>query len=244
MERLKVVYSDEHIVVVDKPAGLLSVPPPKGQRDGSAHVEEILRRLDIIAAPVHRIDRETSGLLLCIRDEPSRLAIMKLFKARGVHKTYLAVVQGNPRKENGSWEFSIRDLGAHAEISPEGQAAETRWKILERAGPVVLMEMELVTGRHNQARLHAAHAGMPIAGETKYALRRDARIKHKRCALHANVIELTLPWETAPRRFESPLPADMRQLLDKARTTRPPARTTRPSAPTRGELVRRKKRPQ
>ncbi len=230
MDRLQIVYSDERVVVVDKPAGLLSVPPPKGQRDGSAHVQSVLLRLGVDAMPVHRIDQETSGLLLCARDAATRELLMNMFKARGVTKSYLAVVQGNPRQDTGSWIFPIKDLGAHAEISPEGQHAETRWKVIERAGVVVLMELELVTGRHNQARLHAAHVCMPLAGETKYAMRRDAKIKHKRCALHAGLLELTLPWETEPRRFESPLPQDMRALLDKARAA--PPRRKDPPAPS------------
>lgn len=215
--RLAVLHEDPHIVVVDKPAGLLSVQPPRGNRTGEKDVETVLRELGISAVPVHRIDRETSGVLLCARDAATRERLMALFKERGISKHYLAIVQGAPRAESGVWKFPIRDLGAHAEVSPAGQPAETRWKVLERVGPVVLMELELITGRHNQARLHAAHAGMPIAGETKYALRRDARIKHKRCALHAASIELTLPWESTPRRFEAPLPADMRSLLEKAR---------------------------
>jgi RluA family pseudouridine synthase len=220
MDRLSIIYSDERVVVVNKPAGLLSVPPPKGNRDGSAHVQSILLRSGVEAAPVHRIDMETSGLLLCARDTATREALMALFKGRGITKRYLAVVQGNPRQETGVWKFSIKDCGAHAMVSTDGQSAETRWKIIERAGPVVLMELDLVTGRHNQARIHAAHAGMPIAGESKYALRREARIKHKRCALHAASIDLTFPWETTARHFEAALPTDMRNLLEKARTGR------------------------
>jgi RluA family pseudouridine synthase len=220
-QRLQVLFQDAHLVVVDKPPGLLSVQPPRGQRGGEKDVEQVLRILGLEAAPVHRLDRETSGVMLCARDAATREQLMALFKGRAIRKRYLAIVQGSPRAESGVWNFPIRDLGAHAEVSPAGQPAETRWRILERAGPVVLMDMELVTGRHNQARLHAAHAGMPIAGETKYALRRDARLRHKRCALHAARLELTLPWESEARTFEAPLPEDMQRLLEKARHAGP-----------------------
>jgi RluA family pseudouridine synthase len=213
--RYTVLHRDPRILVADKAPGLLSVPPPKGPRGAS--LIELLRRAGEEVHAVHRLDRESSGLVLLARDLPAREILMGMFKRREVRKTYLAVVQGHPRPGEGVLRFPIRDLGARAAIDPRGSAAETAYRVIEQLGSCALVEVEPHTGRHNQIRLHFAHIGMPLAGERKYARGRDALVRHRRAALHALRLAFHPPWAKHPLVFEAPPPDDFQELLRRLR---------------------------
>jgi RluA family pseudouridine synthase len=166
---------------------------------------------------VHRLDRETSGVVLFARDAAARDLLMAVFKARQVEKTYRAIVQGAPRPSEGVLVFPIKDLGASAIIAPDGQPAETRYRVVSRIGPASLVEIDLLTGRHNQVRLHFAHIGHPLVGERKYARGKDALVRHKRAALHAFRLRLTLPWSDRAVSIEAPWPLDLANLEERLR---------------------------
>lgn len=208
-EPVTILHLDAQLVVVDKPAGVLSVP----------ELPELLARAGLRALPVHRLDREVSGALLLALDEATRAALEALFRERAVKKTYWALAQGRVRPEQGAWHFPILEEGAHARVSALGLKSETRYRTLEALPGGSVLEIELVTGRRNQIRLHAAHAGFPLAGERKYARGKEAtlRFRSRRVALHAWRLEFAHPRTGKAVRVEAPLPADLRELLDRSR---------------------------
>ena len=218
MRPLRVLFEDERMLAVGKPPGLLTVPAPRGTRArGDATLLERLAAEGRPALAVHRLDRETSGVVLLAKDTETRDALMAAFRGRDVGKTYLAIVQGHPRPEQGVLRFPIRDLGAHAVVDPRGSPAETAYRVIERVGLAALVEVRPRTGRHNQIRLHFAQIGMPLAGERKYARGRDALVRHRRAALHARSLEFAHPWTGAALVIEDELPTDLRNLLDRLR---------------------------
>jgi 23S rRNA-/tRNA-specific pseudouridylate synthase len=136
-----------------------------------------------------------------------------------VKKTYWALAQGRVRPEQGAWQFPILEEGAHARVSALGLKSNTRYRTLEALPGASVLEIDLVTGRRNQIRLHAAHAGFPLAGERKYARGKDAtlRFRSRRVALHAWRLEFVHPSTGSSVRVEAPLPSDLRELLERAR---------------------------
>lgn len=203
--------------MAEKPAGVSSVPD--GAVNGPS-LPELLRAQGLRVVPVHRLDREVSGAVLFALDEAMRDALVELFRARAVRKTYWALAQGRVKPAEGAWHFPILEEGAHARVSALGQKSLTRYRTLEALPSTSVLELDLVTGRYNQIRLHAAHAGFPLVGERKYARGKDSpvRIRSRRVALHAWRIEFVHPDSRLRLRVEAPLPADLRELLERART--------------------------
>jgi 23S rRNA pseudouridine1911/1915/1917 synthase len=230
---IPVRFEDERLLIVDKPAGLLTVAPPKGERSGEPTLKDRLREQGYPVFPVHRLDRETSGLCVFAKSAEIRDQLMAIWKDVVQEKRYLAIVQGHPRPPEGSIRVPIQDLGAHAQVSPRGQAAHTDYRTVKLVGACALLELQLHTGRHNQARIHLAHIRHPLVGERKYAFGRDAIAKHRRCALHASKLQLTLPWRDAPLEVEAPLALDLSQLVAKLEAGGAP-RPLPPTAPRRG----------
>jgi len=220
MPPLTVLHSDEQLLACAKPPGLLTVPVPRKNRGHGVPADTLVARLrreghgELL--PVHRLDREASGVVLFARSPEVRDGLVECFRRREVEKTYVAVVQGYIRPAEGVLRFPIQDLGASARIAPHGQLAETRYRVKERLGHASVLEVELMTGRHNQIRLHFAHVGHPLVGERKYARGRDARVRHKRAALHAWRIAV-LPPSGVRLELEAPLPQDLENLIGKLR---------------------------
>lgn len=207
------LYRDEHLLVVDKPSGLLSVPTP-GARGRT--LVQALREEGIEALAVHRLDREVSGAVLLALDEPTRAALEERFRLRAVRKLYWALVRGRLPRERGEFSDPILDEGSYARVSARGKPSRTRWRVLRAGGAASEVEVELVTGRYNQIRLHFAHHGHALVGERKYARGRDDPLGHKRVALHAARLELEHPVRGEPLVVEAPLPADLQALARRA----------------------------
>jgi len=180
---------------------------------------ELLARDGLAAIPVHRLDRDVSGALILAFDEETRAGLEVLFRERALKKTYWALAQGKVRPAAGAWHFPILEEGPQARVSALGQKSLTRYRTLEALPGSSALEIELVTGRRNQIRLHAAHAGFPLAGERKYARGKDAsvRFRSRRVALHAWRIEFAHPRTGAVLAVEAPLPGDLSDLLVRAR---------------------------
>jgi len=210
---LRILHEDDDLLVVDKPAGLLSVPTP-GARGRT--LLDVLADQGRAALPVHRLDREVSGLVVCARHEKARAALEALFRGRAVTKLYWALVRGRLAGERGSFDEPIRDAGAHARIDPRGKPALTRWRLLARHAATSAVEVELVTGRYNQIRLHFAHHDHALVGERKYARGRDDPLAAKRVALHARKLEFLHPLRGMRVSVKAPLPEDLRDLLAQA----------------------------
>ena len=213
--RVPILFSDAHLVAVDKPAGLPSVP--SAGESGRTCVSE-LRVSHPRAEPVHRIDRDVSGILLFALDPATRAALELQFRERTIEKTYLAVVKGVPRPPAGTIRKSIADLGARAQVG-RGAMAVTHYRVVESFActRASLVEIELETGRYNQIRLHFSSIHHPLIGERKYARGRDSSVRFRRVALHAWRVRFTHPATRAPVAIEAPLPADLEALLAQLR---------------------------
>ena len=192
MDVLNVLHADEHLLVVDKPAGLLAVPG-RGA-GGLLNLTSQLRDLHPEALIVHRLDQATSGLMIFARNAIAHRALSMAFEARQIHKRYEAVVHGFVRGESGTidapliadWPRRPRqmvDLGC-------GKPSRTHWRVLERLNGNTRLELEPVTGRSHQLRVHLQSIGHAIVGDTLYG---DGPPAAPRLLLHATRLELLHP---------------------------------------------------
>ncbi len=226
---LAVVYEDETLLVVDKPAGMVVHPAPG--HPGGTLVNALLARYPELATDgegwpgiVHRLDRDTSGLLLVAKEEKGRLALQRQFKARRVRKFYLALLDGCLQPPRGRIEAPLgRDPHRRQRFAvvPGGREAITEYRVLEpftrRAGPsagdYTLVEAEPKTGRTHQIRVHFASIGHPVVGDRVYGRRRPA-LPVPRQFLHAWRLEFTHPLSGQRVELEAPLPPDLGAVLD------------------------------
>ncbi|WP_374449256.1 RluA family pseudouridine synthase [Stella sp.] len=235
--RLAVVYEDEEVIVVDKPAGMVVHPAP-GNPDRTlvnallAHCGASLRGIGGVRRPgiVHRIDKDTSGLLVAAKSEPALTGLQRQFADHSARRSYLAVVWGVPNPLAGEIEG---DIGRHpvdrqrmAIVARGGRPALTRYRTIRRVGSrASLLECRLATGRTHQIRVHLAARGHPLVGDPVYGRTRGARnagadaaaraalAGFSRQALHAATLGFSHPITGKWLEFESPLPEDMGTLL-------------------------------
>jgi 23S rRNA pseudouridine1911/1915/1917 synthase len=222
---LTLIYDDRDVAVIDKPAGL-TVHPSSSQKSGTL-VNALLARLDSLSGIggvqrpgiVHRLDKNTSGLIIVAKNDRAHEHLVKAFARREVKKTYLAWVIGKP-PDQGSWSQAIgrhpKDRKRFSTKSTSGKASLTHFKVLERYTGAAKLELDLMTGRTHQIRVHASDAGFPLIGDTLYGARVLKHAPFFRQALHAHVLALTLP-SGKHRRFVSPVPADLIALEDALR---------------------------
>ena len=199
---LAVVFEDADVVVVDKPAGMVVHPAP-GHPDGTlvnallARYPDITVSGDLRPGIVHRLDRDTSGLLVVTRNDRARHAIQAQQQARTMTKAYLAVVEGGFKEAEGLIDAPIArhptDRKRQA-IVADGRAARTHWKLLERLGEYSLIEARLETGRTHQIRVHFAYKSRPLLGDPLYGPRKSrATFGLNRQFLHAYRLGFVLP---------------------------------------------------
>jgi 23S rRNA pseudouridine1911/1915/1917 synthase len=228
---LDIVYEDDDLLLVDKPAGMLTHPAP-GHSTGTL-VNALLGRGDSLGTIagverpgiVHRLDRDTSGLLMVARNDRAQRALMAQLKARRIGKTYLALVGGAPPAEVGRIEAPIgRDPRNYRRMAvvPTGRAAITGYRVRERFARWTLLEVDLYTGRTHQIRVHLASIGHPIAGDSVYATGNVRRgpAGLERLFLHSWRLELTSPTSGTLIRAEAALPPELEQVLDALRDAR------------------------
>lgn len=230
---LPVLYQDEDVLVVDKPAGLVTHPAP-GHASGTM-VNALLAIGDAdtfggiagVARPgiVHRLDRDTSGLLMVARNDRAQASLMAQLKARRVKKTYLALVTGAPPAAAGRIEAPIGRDPRHRTrmaVTPDGRAAITAYRVREGFDAWTLLEVDLVTGRTHQIRVHLASIGHAVAGDPVYATG-DARRGPdglERLFLHAWRLEFEAPSGARTVRVTAPLPAELEDVLERLRRAR------------------------
>jgi 23S rRNA pseudouridine1911/1915/1917 synthase len=225
---LRLLYEDDDLVVVDKPAGLLAVPTVPGAPEDTAlarlqdYVARLRPRRPYVGV-VHRLDRDTSGALAFALAPPVRAALRDLFRAHRMERTYAALVEGVPPGDEGRVDLAIHDAyeGGRRRLARPGEPsheARTRWRVLERLPAGALLEIELETGRQHQIRLHLAHLGLPILGDVVYGRSGRRRlIAVPRQMLHARRLAFTHPTTGAAVTAESPLPDDFRKALQALR---------------------------
>lgn len=234
---LVVLYEDDDVIALDKPPGIVVHPAP-GARRGTV-VNALVHRFGLLTglAPerpgiVHRLDRDTSGVLLVARTHAALEGLARQFRERTLHKRYLAVVHGRLEPRAGMID---RPVGRHPRErkrmsvhSRRGRAARTRWEVVERLAGATLVRLFPETGRTHQIRVHLAALGHPVVGDRLYSTRRSTGIAAPRQALHAEQIEFAHPRTGDAMVVGAPLPPDLENLLVRLRqTSGKPAKTRR-----------------
>lgn len=228
---LTIIYEDASIIVLDKPSGMV-VHPAAGNYHGTIVNALLFHCKDLsgvggVLRPgiVHRLDKQTSGLLIVAKSDSAHQGLSKQFKNHMVKKVYKALVHGNIKDESGVIELPV---GRHptnrkkmSTKSKRGKMAITRWKVIERYGIATLLDVEIETGRTHQIRVHLNTIGYPVIGDALYgnSKKRTSEIKNdvqrstlkriKRQALHASRIGFNHPFDDRYLEFSSPLPDDM-----------------------------------
>jgi 23S rRNA pseudouridine1911/1915/1917 synthase len=222
---LDIVYEDDDLVVINKPAGMV-VHPAFGNRSGTL-VNAVLSRWPEMreaggeerAGIVHRLDKDTSGLLVLAKNTAALEALQAQFKTRTVYKCYIALVEGVPDNSSGLIDAPIgRDSKQRKRmaVARDGRPAETRYDLIEDLGTNALLSLLLHTGRTHQIRVHLAWLGHPVVGDTVYGYRKQ-RIKMKRLFLHSAELHIDSPGTGERLKFQSPLPDSLENILDKLR---------------------------
>lgn len=227
-------YEDEHLIVVDKPAGLV-VHPAAGNPDGTLvnallhHCRGNLSGIGGVARPgiVHRIDKDTSGLLVVAKSDAAHEGLAKQFADHSIERVYRALVAGHPSPSKGTISARIgrsdrnrKKMAVLADSSSRGKHAITHYKVLETLDNCALTECRLETGRTHQVRVHMASIGHPLLGDPVYGktptpLRPLLKsLNFSRQALHAAVLGFIHPLTGDQLRFSSDLPPDMKELID------------------------------
>ena len=217
---LPILHEDEDVLVIDKPAGLV-VHPGSGNWEGTM-LNALLHHVPAVgelarAGIVHRLDKDTSGLLVVAKNERAQLDLVKQLQERSVKRTYLAVVRGHIATP-GTVQAPIGRHPVHRTrmaVVPGGKPATTHYRVRETLPAHTLLECDLETGRTHQIRVHLASIGHPIEGDAVYAGKGARRMERQ--ALHAWKLAFRHPASGEAVRFESPMPDDFRSLLKELR---------------------------
>ena len=220
---LRIAYEDEHLVVVDKPAGLVVHPAP-GHASGTL-VHGLLEH-DVAGGDaerpgiVHRLDRDTSGLMVVARSEEAHRRLQALVRKRALERHYFALVVGRPRSRSGRIEAPIgrdrRDPLRHSLDTDTPREAVTHFEVVELLPAHALLDVRLETGRTHQIRVHLAAIDLPVAGDPVYGRPRELELARQ--FLHAAQLAFEHPFTGERVEVESPLPPDLQRALDLART--------------------------
>jgi 23S rRNA pseudouridine1911/1915/1917 synthase len=226
---LEIVFENDDLLVINKPAGMV-VHPAAGHDTGTlVHAvlgyEPDLEGIGGEERPgvVHRLDKDTSGLIVLAKNERAHRWLSEQFKSRTVEKTYLALVDGAPPTPAGRVEAPVgrdpKDRKRMAIVSPlsKGREAVSEYRTLEQFPNHTLLEFHPLTGRTHQIRLHCAFLGCPVAGDKIYGHRKPT-IELEGHFLHASRLKIILPGEKQPRVFEAPLPDELERILEEERS--------------------------
>src|SRR5471030_1041929 len=236
---LNIIFEDKEIIVIEKPAGLV-VHPAAGHGSGTlvnaliAHCGDSLSGIGGVKRPgiVHRLDKDTSGLLVVAKNDRAHKALAAQFLHREVKKTYLALVHGWLPKPQGTINTPIsRDLNRRERMTTkraDGRTAITHWKVLKamegKHGKFSLLEVKIETGRTHQIRAHLSSIGHPVAGDALYGAPRalpgyvgtaSGAASLGRHYLHSFALQFRHPISSKPLSFEQPLPAELKEFLDR-----------------------------
>ena len=226
---LVVAYEDEHLIVIDKPAGLV-VHPAAGNLDGTLvnallhHCGGSLSGIGGVARPgiVHRIDKDTSGLMVAAKTDRAHEGLAKQFAAHSIDRRYRAITGGVPRPAEGSIDAPLARSPQNRKkmaIVPGGKRAVTHYRMMERLRDAALVECRLETGRTHQVRVHMASIGHALLGDPVYGRTKGTQkglletLGFRRQALHAAHLGFIHPVKSVALAFESPMPADMQELF-------------------------------
>jgi 23S rRNA pseudouridine1911/1915/1917 synthase len=212
---LDILHEDDDLLVVDKPAGML-VHPTRSVKSGTlanalAHHLNCGAKTFVRPGLPHRLDRATSGLMVVTKTQRALAVLSRHFHRRLVEKRYLALVHGRVREDELMIHAPVGrvdDAWPKWRVTDAGRAAESRLRVVERRGDVSLVELEPITGRTNQLRIHCAHAGHPVVGDNWYGSPTESRL-----CLHAARLAFNHPSGGGPLEFASALPAEIAALF-------------------------------
>ena len=215
---INVLYEDDQYIVFDKPAGLVVIPTPKRESKTLVSIvnQQCVGQSDSSKLhPCHRIDRDTSGVIIFAKGKRNQKLMMDCFKNRAVEKKYIAFVHGILPSKSGEFRKSIKDFG-HRKFQKNIPAipAVTTYKVIEIRKDFSIVEVQPVTGRTNQIRIHFSQAKHPVVGDRKYAFARDYPLKFRRTALHAAQLEWTHPVSQKKICVRSNMPKDMAEFAN------------------------------
>lgn len=222
---LEIIYEDDHLVVINKPAGLV-VHPGAGVKTGTL-VHGLLYRYPEIAVVgssarpgiVHRLDKDTSGVMVVARTQDAYLSLRQQFEERRIQKVYLALALGRFRQKKGIIDLPIgRHIHHREKISVrtrKPRVAITHYEVLQEFRETSLLVLRPVTGRTHQLRVHLSATGHPLAGDNRYGGGGRQRSKYPRLFLHAWKLILLHPLSGVEMKFESPLPPELQAVLKK-----------------------------
>lgn len=204
-----ILYEDAHVKVIDKPSGLLSMS--KGEFCPESTLEDF-------GLLVHRLDRDTSGVVILAKDEATQSMLRRQFQERKAHKVYYAIVQGHPKLDEAKIDLPIaRNLIKPSTfmVDPNGRESITYYKVLKKSDRFSLLELRPVTGRTHQLRVHLKYLGTPIVGDRVYGDEQGTA----RLMLHAKELEITIPGENPAdanlrKTFSAPVPPDFDQFFE------------------------------
>jgi 23S rRNA pseudouridine1911/1915/1917 synthase len=219
---LEIIYEDERCVVINKAQGMV-VHPGAGNREGTMANALCFRRLGMKSLSglrpgiVHRLDKETSGVIIAAYDEEAHAFLAHQFKLRKVRKTYIAVICGVPKEKTGRIETFIardpKDRKCFA-VSSAGKTALTFYKVIKSWKNYSLVLLRPKTGRTHQLRVHMRYLKFPILGDCVYGYK-DKMLPDASLMLHSKSLEITLPGESQPRLFTSQIPERFREVIEK-----------------------------
>ncbi len=207
LPEIPIIYEDEHVLVLNKPSGILSMAK------GEYCPEPTLEDYGLLA---HRLDRDTSGVVILAKDEPTQTMLRKQFQDRKTHKTYVALVSGTPKHPAAMIDLPIsRNLKRPTtfQVDQNGKPAQTYYQVLESHNDKSLIELKPTTGRTHQLRVHLKYLGTPILGDPVYGDEKSA----PRLMLHARELEITIPGpeNNLRKTFTAPVPDDFERELQK-----------------------------
>lgn len=207
LPKLPIIYEDDHVLVLNKPSGLLSMA--KGEYCPEPTLEDY-------GLLVHRLDRDTSGVVILAKDPATQKMLRKQFQDRKAHKTYVAVVEGTPKLPAAVIDLPIaRNLKRPTtfQVDQNGKPSQTAYQVLASHNGKSLVELKPTTGRTHQLRVHLKYLNTPILGDPVYGNAKSA----PRLMLHARDLEITIPSQTGNLRktFSAPVPADFQEILEK-----------------------------
>jgi len=222
---IKILYRDRDIAVVEKPPGMVVYPAP-GHESGTL-MNALAYHIGLPDAPggplragiVHRLDKDTSGVMVIALTENSYKGLVRQFKERTIKKEYIALVWGSPKDKGvitSAIGRSISDRKKMSTRSRRAKEARTIWEVIERYGNASLLKIKLETGRTHQIRVHFSSDGHPVLGDRLYGKKTSiGEIRFQRQMLHASVLGFIHPIEGKYMEFKSPIPEDMRYIIEK-----------------------------
>lgn len=226
LKNIKILYEDKYYIVFDKPPGLLVVPTPKKEKNT---LENIVNEACLAAGrqerlyPCHRLDRDTSGIIIFAKGRENQERMMQEFKNRKVAKEYIALVRGRLSNRQGEIKSSIRDFEQKKfQGNSPAKLAITRYSLVEQRKLFGIVKVHPLTGRTNQVRIHFSEIGHPLLGERKYAFAKDFPLKFRRAALHASELKWWHPVYCKTVKIVSPLPDDMAAFVAAHKNYSPP----------------------